>query len=295
MKNIIEYYYNTYVADIRMIENNYYFICNDIEYIFSLVKNVDEIEQIYKRSIETLNNNFFHTIILNKDKKLLTTINNNNYILLRINIKNNRYITFDDILFCSSLPIYNKDNINPQSLWQKKIDSFEYYIDYISDRKELYREYYDYFIGISETAVSYLTFAIENNTNEEPLCICHRRIGKGYTLYDLYNPLNIVVDHKSRDISEYIKTSIFNDEHIIDIDKIITNSNLSSYGFKLLISRMLLPTFFFDAYEGNEEDKNKVIKKIIYFMPLYEKLVSELIESIKKRTNVPSIKWLNVN
>jgi len=122
--------------------------------------------------------------------------------------------------------------------------------------------------------------------------ITHKRINTKYTLYDLYNPLNIVIDHYTRDVAEYLKSAFFNNEKI-NIENIISNLKMSEYASMLLISRMLFPTFFFDIYELNSKDKVIKTKELINKMNKYEEYIYKIVLEIKKRTNVPTIKWLH--
>ena len=48
------------------------------------------------------------------------------------------------------------------------------------------------------------------------LSISHRRIHKKDTLFDLYNPINFIIDVKVRDICEYYKTCFLDNQNIID-------------------------------------------------------------------------------
>ncbi len=297
MKNIIEYYYNIYITEIRMIEDNYYFIYNGNEYIFSLITNIEELEEKYLLNKQIFNNNLFHTIIMNKEKKIVTFDGSNYYILLKVNLKFNRSINLDDVIECSNIPLSSvkEQSLEWKKLWQQKIDSFEYYIDYIGDKKEENREYFDYFIGMSESALTYLENAEKTQKDHRDYpCICHKRINMKYTLYDLYNPLNVQIDHKSRDLSDYMKDIFFNISNANSyVEDIIKKINLSMNGYILLISRMLLPTFFFDIYESKDNNRHSNMRKLISVMPEYEQYVNNIINTIKKRVNIPSIKWLN--
>jgi len=293
MKSLIEYYYNIYISEIRLIEGIYHFIYNDAEYIFEKV-NEDELE-VKLDFIQYLQskNKTFHTVIRNKKQELLTFDGENYNILLKVNLKNNRTINLNDIMQCSIQVSEDIDTNKWKKLWEEKIDNFEYYINYIQDKKEEDSEFYDYFIGLGEAAISYIELLDKRKTNYMDIqVITHKRINTKYTLYDLYNPLNIVIDHYTRDVAEYLKSAFFNNEKI-NIENIISNLKMSEYASMLLISRMLFPTFFFDIYELNSKDKVIKTKELINKMNKYEEYIYKIVLEIKKRTNVPTIKWLH--
>jgi hypothetical protein len=292
MKSLIEYYYNIYISEIRFIDGKYHFIHNDTEYIFERI-NEDEVEAKldFIQYIQS-KNKYFHTIIRNKKNETLTFDGENHNVLLKVNLKNNRIINLNDILQCTRSITEEFSTNKWKKLWEEKIDNFEYYINYIQDKREEDNEFYDYFIGLGEAAISYIELLDERKINNmDHQVITHNRINTKYTLYDLYNPFNIVVDHYTRDIAEYLKSSFFNKEKM-NIENIIKNLNLSEYASILLISRLLFPTFFFDIYELNSKEKVIKRKELINQMNRYESFVYNIILEIKKRTNVPTVKWL---
>ena len=63
----------------------------------------------------------------------------------------------------------------------------------------------DYYLGISENAIFYLKKVVSNYEGNVSVCVCHKRIGVNSTLFDLYNPLNLIIDTRVRDIAEYFK------------------------------------------------------------------------------------------
>ena len=63
--------------------------------------------------------------------------------------------------------------------------------------------------------------------------ILHKRIKLNSTLFDLYNPLNLIIDFKVRDFAEYIKDCLINDgDYKSIIDKIFKKLTLfGSYSY----------------------------------------------------------------
>lgn len=282
MKNIIEYFYKIEVNKLLYSNNKYNFEYKGYVYIFKECLNIPRNEVL----IETQRYPMFHTIIPNFNGQIITVYENRIYILLRINIKENRKITLQDVIDVAR--IENKKNIKKMewgTLWAKKIDSFEKYIMNKNNNLK-YREYYDYYIGLGENAINYF-----NNVKDENISygFTYNRINSEYTLYDLYDPTNIIISSIIRGISEYAK-SLFFEGNEIEVEK-IESLHLSHNEKILFISRMLFPTYFFDLYKENNEEK---IKKIINNSSSYEKYLYYLIETLRQSNyNIPQIRWLN--
>lgn len=287
MKNKIEYYYNIVIDKIRLINETYYFSYRNQNYLFCVAPKTVNMIEVYNLNRKLLNiNPQIHEIVLNKENKILTEINYVNYVLLKINTTINKKIDLNDIInFNYEIPGYY--NISWKELWIKKVDNFEEYLGYIEDKGVIFREYYDYFIGMSEIAIQYLNI-VENKVRIIPT-ISHRRINPNTTILDFYNPLNIIIDDISRDIAEYLKVSFFSGKKI---ENFAFLDSLSKESMILLISRLLFPTYFYDIFEQDDERKAILLSKIIDVTPEYEKFLKRIIDEIKKRTEVPEITWL---
>ena len=97
MKNTINYFYNMNINNIRMINDNYYFLYKNNYFIF---QNIDElnfdIKVIFELNQILVNNNkAFFKIILNKNNQIITRYNNNNYIMMLDMVKQDRVLNFD--------------------------------------------------------------------------------------------------------------------------------------------------------------------------------------------------------
>lgn len=295
MKNIIEFYYNIKIEELQNKNDIYFFYIKNIELIFKpYYNNSNTIQDIYK-----LNNYLVHAIqvdkiILNKYNSPLTIIDNIPYILL---IKNkNTNITLADISNISKInPIQIKslERNNWETLWSNKIDYYE--IQIIENKKKypLIRESFDYFVGLAENAISYLV-----NTKKEltPTIYDKKVISHNNLFNSIYDPDNIILDHKARDIAEYIKISYFKKNYQIfkELDQYFKNNYYSMYGIRVLFSRILYPSFYFELYDNiiNEKKEEKELNKIINKIDDYEIYLYNIYLYLRKYYDIPSIDWL---
>lgn len=295
MKNIIEFYYNLSPEDIKQNNNNYYFNINNNNYIFKeYTINISLIEDITKLNIYL--NNYLNTnkIIPNKYNNPLTKINDNYYILILLSNKNS--INLTTISKFSLIPppdIKSLERNNWQILWSNMIDYYETQIGENSKKYPLIRESFDYFIGLAENAISYLTYT----KKETPKTIYDNKVLSHNNLYhSLDDPLNIIIDHKSRDLAEYIKLSFFdNNKNIFqELDNYFYYHKYSDYGIRVLFSRILYPSFYFKTYNDIIQGitKEKELNNIINNIDKYEIYIYNIYIYLKKYSNLPPIEWL---
>ena len=306
MKNSIVYYYNLNPIDIHQKDNMYYFKVDKERYfLYPLFRNDKELNSIYQIDIELLNRKIpVHQIILNKQNNIITTINNIPYILFKSFIKKNDLININDILDLSNQTIVKKQDVildksNWPSLWETKNDYLEYQVSQFGIKHPIICETFSYYIGLAENAIMYA-----KNTNIEmkpsytdTLVISHKRITDKTTLFDLYNPLEFIIDFKFRDIAEYIKFKFFyNREHLWEeINSIFNETQISNYGARMLFARLLYPTYYFDLYDEiieKENSNDEMLVEIIDKQEEYEEFLSDIYHYICLKNPIPAIEWL---
>ena len=153
MNNIIEYYYNIKIDNIKQKENNYILKSKNNIFVLKEIYSINNINSIYTIS----NNQIINTIIPNKEHNLFTNINNKLYSLLLI-----KRVSILSIANISNLSNTNINIItelernNWELLWSERIDFLEEFISQNINKYPLIRESSDYFIGLSENAISYI-------------------------------------------------------------------------------------------------------------------------------------------
>ncbi len=224
------------------------------------------------------NFDFINKPVLNLYNQFITQYNNNYYLLFK---KNNDLIDIDDIIYFLNQELIVKDN-NIKDKWCKKIDYHEYQITQFGAKYLLLRESINYVIGLSEIGIQLLnTIKLDNCYS----CLVHKRVTN--KMFDFNNPLNICIDYRVRDISEYIKYMFFYENKEV----FVTNINLNSEEYKLLFSRLLFITPYYDIYEkviDNELEENE-IKKITNKLDEYEKYLKKIYLYLKRYINIDTI------
>lgn len=295
MKNAIMYYYNINSYDIHQNKKTYYFTSDNYKYVLSIC-NIDFniVKDIYELSLELMAKGiYFHQIILNVSNNLITMINNEPYILMRIINDNKGEIILDDIITLNNITVNDnpKGKVNWDSLWAQKIDYFEEQIHEFGINYPIIRSSFSYFVGLAENAIQ----LVKEVNYDYDLFVAHRRIKSTDSLFDLYNPLNLIIDTKARDTSEYFKSKFF--ESNLDINEIkayLNSGYLNTYEMYLFLARMFYPSPYFDIYEKiiNESLKENSLYKIINKINEYEKFLKNLYLYMRTFIYLPDIEWL---
>ena len=157
--------------------------------------------------------------------------------------------------------------------------------------KYLYESFF-YYDGLTELAISLLNKVDFKKVNQY---ISHQRINKNPTIRELYNPINMIIDTRVRDIAEYFKNLFFYDSNPIDDIMIYLYQSQLSYEEALLfLIRMIYPSYYFDFYDdiisGKKQDNQ--IKVITTKVNDYEYLLSQIYHRISQVYLIPEIEML---
>lgn len=298
MINALKYYYNITPQEIHQKDDKYRFNINNQRFILYPYNRLEEEQaEIYKlqQYLEYIGM-YCHKIIPNKEGKIITNINKIPYILLNVKIEN-RIITINDILNMSNIIIDEREykkikRANWSKLWSEKIDYIENQIEQIGNKYPLIRESIDYNIGIVENCIQMLNNEISNiKTN----CISHNRINKNLTTEEFYNPINFIIDNKTRNIGEYLKTIMTEESNLIPlVEQTIYNNKLNNDEIKLLFIRTIYPSTYFDKYEKIIENKlpEKDLESEIKNIEIKEQIINTIYNYLKTIINMPDIEWL---
>jgi len=297
MKNIIAYYYSLYSYDIHQYKDIYRFTIADNSYVLVPCNHLELKRILEICSILNQNNIYIHQILPTTSNDMYITHNNKTYVLLKYHNNMDRKIQLYDLIKfnreVSYLNFEQGEKVNWALLWSNKIDYFEYQVNQLGKRYPKIRESISYYIGLVETGIS--LYINKDATFNGQVSVSHKRIGKNSTLYDLYNPLNLIIDYKARDAAEYFKDLFIQKENIFeDIIKYFYDDHLSLYDCYNFFVRMFYPSFYFDLYEqiiDNEADETK-LQQVIDKTSSYELLLKNIYLYLSKYMEMPDIEWL---
>ena len=306
MKSTINYYYNLNPNKINQIFHYYYFYINYELYYFKIYSRKEsDIQAIYQLNRDLLNNNIMvNKIIDNRNHSIITYVNQIPYILTKVSVNINKPIRLSEISFLSNLKITYKEELmrnNWINLWMDKIDYLEYFHEQNFYQHPILSDSFYYYIGLSENAICYLNYTLSNMKPElvDIGVLAHDTIFIDDTIDVLYEPQNIIIDHKSRDLAEYIKNSFFKDNFDIfdELDEYFKYNYFSIYGIHLLMARILYPSFYFEMYDSivKHQENESAILKITSRINDYEKYLRDVWKYFHKYYDIKDIAWLNTN
>ncbi len=283
MKNVILYYYNLTNINITPYKGKNLVKSNGNIFLFERINNLDEVKEQYELT-KTLKD--YYDFVVNRENSIFTKYKDNYYVLLKVKKNDNNYL--DKII--NPVEVETKDEIKSwPELWMKKCDFIEYQMNHIINKYKVIDESIDYYIGLIEVAIEYLSY--NEKTKDTRKFIVHKRIDKR----NFYNPLNIKVGFKERDLAGYLKylflENIYTEE---DILKIINKANLNYDEAIRLFSRMLFPSHYLDIYDRvimNEISENE-LKKIVLRTDEYEFYLKMIFKILNKKNDMPYIHFL---
>lgn len=301
MKNNIIYYYNIEVSNLVKNGNYYSFYFNDDRYEFNIyTRDFKEENDLLKLNRFMAENNILvHEIIPNKNGNVVSIVDNVPYVLYKVYINKDKKITLDELTFMSQYDVVGVDSLKRNewdTLWGTRIDYLEYQINQMGKKYPILVDSFSYFVGMAENAISYVknTFIETKKEKLDKDVISHSKVYD--SINSIYDPLNIIIDHKSRDVSEYIKASFFlNNKKIFDeLDIYFSKNYYSFYGIRLLFGRVVYPSFYFDLYDnvilGNVKESE--VLNITSRTVEYEAYLREIYYYLRKFYNIPMIDWL---
>ena len=296
MKNILEFYYNLSLEEEILNRNgNYYFVINNNSFVFRpFYGNNNSIDDIYKLNNYLSNFSYIDKIILNKFNSPITKVKDILYVLILLKGNNNINLSIISNLASIDTPSFKSlERNNWEVLWGNLIDYYEMQIGQNEKKYPLSRESFDYFVGMGENAISYLV----NTKKEVKLNFYDKKVLSHNNLYNsLFDPLNIILDHKARDLAEYIKLSFFNNNQNIfkELDEYFYYNHYSLYGMRILFARIMYPSFYFKLYDEilSKKKEEKELNSIIKRIDEYELYLFNIYFYLRKYYDIPMIEWL---
>lgn len=291
MKNLINYYYNLLVNDFKKINDRFAFKIDNKNY--QLIPFYGDTNEFYKNYLTLINNNkYCHEVIINKDKSLITFYNNKPYLLIKENIYIDKNVDINEIINYDFF-VHGDYSLNWKNLWKDKVDYYEYQMSQLSFKHPELKKSFNYYIGLTETAISLLNYIDAKNIN---YYVCHKRINYNEKLSEFFNPINIIIDNRTRDIAEYIKINYINGAYSInELYYCLDNLKFDYAESILFLARLLYPSYYFDVYDEIIQEKISEDKISFYIKKntAYETFLKQVYKYLKGKYNIPDIEWLN--
>ena len=285
MKEMINYYYNLFPQKILYRKDYIEFVSTSNYYYLMPEKNKLKDAIVIDRILK-FNQINIYDFVLNKNQQYISVINNKKYVLLKLLVeRSNDEIDFNDLILFSKIKLNYNSYISWKKRWIKKNDVLEKCsVNLISKNDEL-NKLLNYFIEVSENAIMYSNYHIVEYKNQYNVSLQHERLSsKTKKRLIFYNPFFIILDNQTRDVSELIKDLAFAEKNYEKlIEDVIKKMNLNYTDLKLLIARIMFPTYFFDYLEN----KNSNNKKIITYASYYINIVNQIVKTINKYSEVP--------
>ena len=295
MNNFIKYFYGIDIDKVIYNKKYYSFVYNGYLYrLYIYDDGVGDVKFLYDVNRKLVGNTLVSEIIINRDNDVVSTYNGVSYILLRIFSNVNKRITLDEISFLSRTLYRDGINVDWGILRSKKSDYLEELINENGKKYPLIVDSFNYFVGMAENAIGYFN-SIGFDRNYKYV-ISHKVIKVDDSVEVLYNPMNIIFDYRVRDVAEYIKNSFFNRNYNVFNELILylRRERLSLMEVKLLIARLLYPSFYFEMYEDilidNKEEK--ILMEIISRLDDYEDYLAQVIGFFKVNYDIDEVLWL---
>ncbi len=273
MESTVNYYYNLKVDNI-VLKKDYYFIkADNTNYILKVLNEpIIELEKII--NILNTTNITYHLLVLTKEGKTFFTYENKNYVLLKIRCILSKKISLFEFNKYPKIGICNWGD-----MWIERVDYYESQVEEIIKNKEI-KYALEYYIGLTDISIQYYNNLKEYyNENGLEYSLSHRHLTSPINSISFYDPTNIIIDLKVRDIAEYLKESFFSEiltesEILSIIDNIKLNNAMANY----LFLRLLYPSYFFNLYDEYIETKNINNNIYIYIKKSreYESLLSKI-------------------
>lgn len=286
MKNALYYYYGISASNIYKNDRFYHFILNDRKYIlYKHDLSYEQLEKAYHLCYYLLKYNIpVHQMIKTKMGSYDIDYNGVKYVLMLINFDTDKKeVTLDDVIDFSNKSIVQDTPISYAKVWSEKVDYIEYQVSEMGKGYDYIRDSLGYFIGLAENAIF-----LNRYTSDGVCSIGHKKMS--VDPYSFYNPLNLVIDSRIRDVAEYFKIQILHRKFNPSVFLICTNE-LNNNEKLLLFDRILFPNYYFDLIERCllEEKSDCDIKKIIGNVTYFEEQLKYVYETLP---NTPTIEWI---
>lgn len=295
MKNVLLYNYNLNLDSISSEDNgNFSFYIDYEKFYFTICDRPEEDLKEILDITRTLKTNY-HKIIPNNMGSIYTPYKGKNYVLIKINGPENNEIDILDLIR-EDLPYIGSNTsllrTDWGNLWSAKVDYLEYQMSELGMTHKVARHSFSYYVGLAENAIEYFNLL---KPDDLTTVISHKRIKSPFRSKNYYDPLDMIIDYRSRDYASYLKMKFFEGEDVLREVRLLVDKNiLNPLEYNLLFARLLYPSYYFDdlrrVLEAGEEDD--ILLKYIDKVDDYEAFLAQTYNIIKEKSSMLKIDWL---
>ncbi len=327
--DILEKYFNIKAEQSMRIGRQIRYFSNGLLYTIVSVTHVQQeaLIELYEMSehMAKHSDKKVSRFVAGKDGKYLVTHENEDYVVLQNpfymanrNRKTGRQLArFHQRGKRLQAPIKTLNRVGEwKEYWSTRLDQMEKVwtgLIHEPPREEfdkMFMESFPYYLGLCENAIQYVTDTEldEQHQGLDYGTICHERfheeLWKGEQ--EIRNPFDWVLDHPSRDISEWIRDRYFKSSRTLrpDMVKFLNEyqslSPISPFAWRLIYARLLFPLHYFvcveEYYNTNSQSTKKQLEETLarYLRDTkdYERFLRTFFSTVGVKKSLPLVEWL---
>ena len=150
---------------------------------------------------------YFTSIFISKIRNSWVISNRTYFEIERFEVIEELYLLSQVVVDASKFK--KIDRSDWEYLWRSKVDYIEYQTSQFGKKYPIIRQSINYYIGMAENGISLMNGVKNFNSY---LTVAHKRLRIKNKTSDLYNPLDLVIDSRIRDLSEYYKEKFFTND-----------------------------------------------------------------------------------
>lgn len=220
-------------------------------------------------------------------------------------------------------PVEKKQRGSWPQFWINRLTQLELLYGNLSKKKQkssfdqAFMISYPYYLGRTENAIQYIVDSdldLSTFSAKEPLTICHYKFTEqtwltidNVTSAVVKNPLELVYDHPSRDLAEWIRARSIQDHSFENVKKFIDEyekaENISPLSWRYIYGRLLFPIEYFEIIESHyrslNDDEVEFYTGKLYDLMHQEQAVEAYLRAFpsqvvprKWKQYVPTVDWL---
>lgn len=264
------------------------------------------------------------SFVLTTNEELISNVNNERVVLYKIPRLNRRILLNDGEELSRFHKLGRFYPYPPKSatrlgvwktLWEKRLDQLENWWTMriqeipVNRFEKIFFETFPYYLGLSENAIQYVADCIWEDQRKEAQqgTICHVKYRPQTDSELVIFPTNLIFDHPTRDIAEWIRWKYTNGAGANEITGFLNHYEriipLSATSWRLLFGRLLFPLPYFEIIEGYysstvEKEKERYERRFLKYIEqseFHEQFLRIFFKNnitSSRKLQIPEVEWL---